>query len=1136
MRHSQRNMLAGLAIALASLMGFVLLPSPVTAQSFYGSITGTVTDPTGGVLPGASVTATNIGTNAKAHAVTGADGSYRFVNLVPADYQMDVELSGFKHMTRGPIPVRVQATVHVDFKLEVGEITETVEVTAEAKLLQTESGELSSVVSGETVQEMPLNGRNVMNLIALAPGVVPQGSTEGPTTMNQGTHTNNAGWGNFQIGGSIAGQSAWYIDGGTINVLNSNTIALVPTQDAIQEFRVSSNATSSEFGRSGGGVVNMTTKSGTNSFHGSAYGYMRNKSLNANDFFSELNNKPKADWSQYQYGGTLSGPLMKNKLFFFGAYEHFKSRLNSPTTANVPSEEMRAGIFHRKITDPTGRGCVTQPAANTWQINPSCFDPTSVIMRDEVYYAPPNASDPAYNFFSTPQIGNDGDQFNARLDYNVSDNHRIFARYTYWKAADLPFDTYDNILTANASSKNIAQQAVIGDTYSFNPTTVLDVRLSYLREYYDDLQPSEGLDLSMFGPAWGALNGQVTFQTTPGFSFSGPNNLAGGKGQLTSLRYFNVYGFATSLTKILANHTLKFGGEIRLSDANMTGTSTTHSGSLTYNTLLVGDEYAAFLMGLPTQLQIGKLYPTSTFNWYQGYYVADTWAVNKKLTLNLGLRWELPGTTAEKWDRATVLLPDGIDPATNHRGTLALVKSDLWSSRNMMKTRYNLFAPRLGLAYQLNDRTVFRAGYGLNYLPAEVMEGGMFALSSPINAAQSVWVNRVDPKTGLLVGPYRTTSSPFPDGPPEPTGRSDPNFMLKLQNQNFPGYNPDQDYPHAQQWNVSLGHEFAGELMVELSYAGSKGSNLPLPGGNNNINMNLNELESQYWALGDALLATSPADPTKTVGQTLRPYSYYRDVDLRGAFVGRTNYQAVMARVEKRFRGAGVVSANYTWSRSKGNSDTDKGYLESNAGGRIQDFNNLDAEYSLSSFDVPHRFVASFVLEMPFGKGKKFGSDASGFVDALISGWSVNGIYTYRSGYPLNIYSLDTSLNTLFGLGRIRANVVAGCDPDLGSDQSYTKWFNTDCFTAPGKWEVGNAPRNTDVVRMDYVNNVDLSVGKAFKLGGSTKLDFRVEAFNLFNRTQFGTPTMQVGARGYGSVSSQQNKQRLIQLGLRLTF
>ena len=277
MRDSRRNVLAGLAIALASLAILVLPPSAVQAQTFYGTLAGTVTDASGGVMPGAAVTVTNIGTNDKRSAVTDAAGNYRFVNLVPANYRLDVEMPGFKHMTREPITVRVESAIRVDVALEVGAITEIVEVVSSSPLLQTETGALSSVVSGEQVQEMPLNGRNIMNLVALTPGVVPQGSTEGATTMNQGTHTNNAGWGNFSIGGGIAGLSAWFIDGGPLNVLNGNTVALVPTQDAIQEFRVASNSVSPEFGRFGGGVVNMTTKSGTNAFHGSAYGYVRNK-------------------------------------------------------------------------------------------------------------------------------------------------------------------------------------------------------------------------------------------------------------------------------------------------------------------------------------------------------------------------------------------------------------------------------------------------------------------------------------------------------------------------------------------------------------------------------------------------------------------------------------------------------------------------------------------------------------------------------------------------------------------------------------------------------------------------------------------------------------------------------------------
>ena len=518
----------------------------------------------------------------------------------------------------------------------------------------------------------------------------------------------------------------------------------------------------------------MTTKSGTNALHGSAYGYFRNKSLNAQDFFSKLNNVEKPNWSQYQYGATLSGPVVKDKLFFFGSWEGFSSRVGVPFPALIPSEEARNGIFHVRITDPTGRGCVSQTGANTWQIDPSCFDPSSLVFRD-TWYPHPNADNPAYNWFTITDVGNDGNQFNGRMDYNVSDQHRIFARYSYWTAQDIPKNMYLNMSVANGASQNIAHQAVIGDTYTFSPTTVLDLRLSYLRGYYDDKVPDQSVDLSMFGPNWGALNGQVTFQTTPTYNWRGTHSYKTTAGIFTSLRYWNVYGFSAGLTKILGNHAMKVGGEVRLMDNNSTGTGNEVTGKMTFDTSLVGDEYAAFLLGVPTSLAINKLYPSSTYNWYQGYYLADTWTVNKRLTLSLGLRWELPGTTAERTDRATVLLPDTVDPATNVRGTLALVRSDLWPSRNMGKTRYNLFAPRLGFAYRLDEsgRTVFRGGYGLNYLPPDI-GGGMYATSSPINTARNVWNNRKNPTTGLMVEPYRTVSNPFPQGPPSRPGAATP--------------------------------------------------------------------------------------------------------------------------------------------------------------------------------------------------------------------------------------------------------------------------------------------------------------------------------------------------------------------------
>jgi hypothetical protein len=344
MQQFNRRLLAGVALALTSMLMFALLSTPLQAQATYGSVLGTVTDASGAVIPGASVTLTNIGTNQKNTAQTDAAGNYRFVNLVPANYRLEVEMAGFKRMTREPIIVQVEAAVRSDAKLEVGAVTETVEVTSAAPLLQTENGTLSQVVESRTVTEMPLNGRNTMNLLALTAGVVPQGSTQGGTQTNQTDHSNPTGFNNYQIGGGISGHGAVYVDGAPLQVLFNNQIALVLTQDAVQEFRVATSNVSAEFGRFGGGVVSMASKSGTNSFHGSLYEYLRNNVLNANDFFNNRQGLKRPQWNQNQYGLTFSGPVVKDKAFFFFSWEGFKGRHGVPSSNSVPTQDMRNGI------------------------------------------------------------------------------------------------------------------------------------------------------------------------------------------------------------------------------------------------------------------------------------------------------------------------------------------------------------------------------------------------------------------------------------------------------------------------------------------------------------------------------------------------------------------------------------------------------------------------------------------------------------------------------------------------------------------------------------------------------------------------------------------------------------------------
>jgi hypothetical protein len=522
------------ALKLFCVAMSLIISLPLRAQSFYGSILGTVTDSSGAVVPDATVTVTNTGTNEAVTVQSDASGKYSVVNLVPATYDVVVTKEGFKRFLRQQLTVQVGAVARVDAALDVGVTSQTVEVSSQAPLLQTDSSTLSQEVAGPQVQGTPLNGRNIMNLIALAPGVVPQGSTQGGAAMNQhGDHTSNTAWSNYQVGGAIAGESAVYVDGAPINVLGQNTVALLITQDTIQEFSVATSNAGADFGRYGGGVINMTTKSGSNAFHGSIYEYFRNRDLNANNYFSNQQGAPRPEWNQNQYGVVVSGPIKKDKAFFLFTWEGFRSTVGSPSPTSVPTTNMQNGIFTTAIKDPLGHcNIVHSPAAGTWTITNlwqgDCGDPTAKVLR--TYYPAPNTTTGSSNYFSTPVLTDRQNQYNGRVDYNISNKQRFFGRYTYWNLQDTGFNQFNDFNgwpTGNAYSVNYSHQAVLGDTYTLNPTTVLDVRVDYTREYYPNLPTDVNVNQAQFGPAYAAIGPQMSLHVIPVYTLTGSHNLYG---------------------------------------------------------------------------------------------------------------------------------------------------------------------------------------------------------------------------------------------------------------------------------------------------------------------------------------------------------------------------------------------------------------------------------------------------------------------------------------------------------------------------------------------------------------------------------------------------------------------------------
>jgi hypothetical protein len=1213
---------AGLFIAVTLLVTFaVWSPAPLGAQSSYGSIVGTVTDISGAIVPGATVTVTNLGTGEVQTTTSDQSGNFSVVNLNPANYKVDVQKTNFKRFERQPVEVAVGATVRVNSALQVGAATETVEITTQTPLLQTDSGTLSTEVEGKTVDEMPLNGRNSMNLVALAAGVVPQGSTEGSTGMNQGTHTNWQGWDNYQIGGSLAGENSVYLDGAPNNTLGGNTISMIITQDAVQEFNVTSNSQTADYGRNGGAVINMATKGGTNSLHGSVYEYIRNTVLNANDFFnkqSELSsgekNKP-LQWNQDQYGVAVGGPVKKDKLFFHFTWERFYEDTAKPgpglvpTTAQVNGQAVPAAaeavltgaLAPYNTCAFTNNGNGTYAITNMWTAG--CGDPLAKIIGGPKGYYP--APSPGYNpgngnnFYIAPASSDTQQQYNGRGDWVLSSKQRVFGRYTYWRLKDTGqanLGDANGWHDQNAATASYAHQAVLGDTYTFSPTTVLDVRLSYLRHNdFDSLPGSIGTfqDSVFGGTYYTTVASEMGEHVLPNFGFNGsPTNYDSDFAMTFFSGYwFNTYAIVPNLTKIVGNHDIKVGAELRLMQSTNQGGGgpAINSGTFNFTGGFTGDAWTDFLLGYvyngggqnANPGSLGVTRAVTNYSYYQAYYVTDTWNATHKLTVTAGVRYELPGGIYERHGYNTVLLPNynwTTPGGVAVTGALGLVNSPLYNSGTVINTHDDLFAPRLGLAYRLANDTAVRAGYGIDYLAVDTT-GNAMAQNSGINDAStncgstkpSVEGQEIPDPNEMMYNCFALAGSTSGVGTPLvlPIGRTlngGPlvtylNDLASTSN-SLSGPLPNQKVPYQQQWNLSFSHQLKGDTMVELGYAGAKGTHLP------GLGSNFNQIPDSIWrgnAGVDATLNNSAycakTGTTIAIGQCDRPYPWYGNVADTIIYTASTSYEALQAKAEKRFKSGGTIMANYTWAKIIGDTDSSVGtYLESSSGvrgpsgGSIQDYDNIRAERSVLAYNVPQRAVISYVLNLPFGHGQLWGSNATGTLDHLISGWGVNGITTFQKGFHLEIGdqvihgpggNADAST---YGFGSLRPNYTPGCNKMGGVTGSYASrviagqsQFNTGCWTQPADWTVGSEPRVDPNMFAEGIDNFDFTAMKTTNVTERINLQFKAEFFNLFNRIQFAPPGAVLGqtngpVNAFGQVFGDANQPRLLQLSLRANF
>jgi hypothetical protein len=1254
--------------AVALFVSFLLVFSclSLSAQSTFGSISGTVVDTTGATVTDANVTLTNLGTSEKRTQSSGGDGLFTFVNLFAGQYRIDVEKQGFKHFTRTPITVEVQQSTHIDAALQVGEVSQVVEVTSETPLLQSETSSLGTVVDTREANELPLNGRNIYNLATITPSVVPQGNTVGSVVGK-----NPFDFANYQIGGAFANEGAEYLDGQPLNIGYINLPFLVPTQDSISEFKVQYNNLGPEWGKFAGGVINLSTKSGTNTWHGSGYDYLRNKVFNANEFFnknSEIANGVKNEpppFTQNQFGATIGGAIIKNKTFAFFSYEGFRLRTGTPFNTTVPTLAERGGNFSDlcssgfTATNSDGFAVCADTNPSTGALvhqlyNPIVFapsgnrepfanndisgviNPTSAFLLNKLVANPtagPGVT--TLNFLKDSSTGGDTDAYVARVDQTITSKQTIFGRFAYWKLLSLAQDPFGTGLCKDRCAENTRSKSLaIGYNFAISPNTIANLNVSISRFHYLRAPINAGFDMSQEGwPA--AYNALVpNLERTPLTPCFGQNDgLVGCSQGQSAINDLNTqFNISPQITMIRGHHTFVWGGQLEEGYDNYLQTNTggglisfggswtseapgvVGAGNVQGNAAGNGEDFADFLLGYGNgqgaafgNQTSGSLVisgPVSGKQTYRALYFGDTWHITPKLTLNLGVRYELQGPWSERFDKMTYFNPAATNSSVTGcsgalgspcPGDLFLVKTGVNDTRNNLPLSKKEILPRFGFAYGLNQKTVIRGGFGIFFIPNYV-SFGTNPYVDPVSSATSNFFSSNDhgatPAATLNANSCTVSGGAIsclgagPFGQDNVNGVNDltavpgrnplPNVSQYILNQNnfsATGYTV-QKYGYLEQYNLDLQRELPAGFFVDIAYAGSHGVHLE------QFNTNVNQIPDSFIAQAASQYDPTLVNPNQNVtidqavgtypfsqnlpgglgpgvllqGQLDRPYPQYSGVNLNGFGCCSSNYNALQATVTRRFQGGGTMLVAYTNAKLMSNTDTLTSWLEGGTTGGvggIQDWNNLKGERSLSSQDVSQRLVLSYVLDLPFGHGKRFASGLSGAADKVVSGWGLDGITTLQRGFPVKLTwgGGNEFTRAGLGIGGLRPDYVSGCNKSVSgsSVNRVTEWFNTACFTAPSgidattglqnnPWTFGNEARVDASIRQQGVVNFDFAVFKKTYIGERANVEFRTEFFNIFNHPQFGPPNGTQNSPTFGVVTNTVNLPRLIQFGLKIGF
>ena len=1174
---------------------FLLLSAVcVVAQTTNGNIQGTVTDPSGATVGGAKVTARNLDTGLTISTVTTDAGLYSLANLPPGRYAVGVEGPNLKKYSREGVTVQTDATVALDVQMQIGAVSDSVTVTADATQLETATSDIGVTLQTSLIQNLPLEVlgtvRNPVQFIDLVPGFV------GKTGNNPGDNSTD----DFKVNGGQEGGTDILVDGISISLVSPNTQwNKGVSTDGVQEFKVLQSNFSPEYGESGDGIVSLTMKSGTNDWHGSVYDYLFNRTLNANSWANNTQGLPRSVNTQNDFGATFGGPVRiphlyngHDKTFFFFDYEGFRFRTGGTSPISVPPTAFQSGDFSALCTAGFTGGICNDP-------NHQLYDPTthtaipgdvltndpnftpSAVMTKVFGLLPPTTTALTNNVINTTISSTTANIFDVKIDHNISNKQRISGGFDY-----------DNTSTGGASNLGpifgqVTPQSTryvrFSDNYIFTPSVVNQFLTGFSRRFRGEVSNSLGGNY----PAKIGLTG-VSPVTFPCIKFTGTpyENLLNNCGD--SQFADNVYQTNDSVSWVKGKHNMKFGGEFRALQFNVRRL-TQASGEFDFNaqeTSTTGAGGGGGTGGDPVASSLFGLVNTSTLNYgsfsgvrYKNYsfFAQDTYKLNARLTLNYGLRYDLDIPASEAFDRFSM-----VDPTLPNPGAGGILGAYTYfgsgtgrNGRTRPQDTYKKgFGPRVGFAYSINDKTVLRGGYGIFYEP---LKEGSFADQDGLGFFNKQTITPTSPPP--VTGPIQIDNGVtrvFPDsGPFTPEGQNGSNGVITVPaNTGRPA--------DIQTWNLDIQRQITSNLFVSVAYVGSKGTHLPA------LNIIPNQVNPKYLSLGSDLglnvtCLTSGTCPnaiaagvtvpyagfTGNINQALRPFPQYGDFNQEdNSFspdrTGNSTYHAMQLQVDKRFASGLSFLVSYTVSKNLTDADSEGPGVQGFIGtGEFigQNSYNRQAEKAVSELDIPQSLVSSFLYELPVGHGKRY-LNGNGVADRVIGGWYVSGVAQYKSGQPTEVYGPcgGTAGDVLFGgchfTGSARVNIVPGVNQtNKGNFNPFTTPFwNPAAFSAAGPFTFGAEPRSLASARGFGQREEDFTLGKKTRLFGErATIDFRAEFFNIFNRHVFGvgngninSPFIPLGspgcngtgqhfACGFGALTGTQDP-RAIQLALKIQY